>query len=304
MNLRGIDLNLLVILDVLLDEAHVSRAAARLGLSQPATSSALDRCRHLFSDPLLERGRGGMRLTPKAQALREPLKQALASIITILDPPEVALADIKQSVRIVMADHPAVVVTRTLFGTLGRTAPGIDLVIMPWHGAADVTERLTRGDVDLAISVLPPLGSQFHRIELLHETYVVVMRKKHPASDAFDLDAWLAYPHILVSGRGDMHGALDEALATIGRSRRVGLVMPSFLMVPPTLESSNMIALLPRHCLPPDHESRLAVFEPPISIEGFPLHMAWHRRRDSDVAVQHVADLVRDCLGENRDDAS
>ena len=73
MNLRSIDLNLLVILDALLDEAHVSRAAAKLNLSQPATSSALDRCRHLFADPLLERGKGGMRLTPKAEALRDPL---------------------------------------------------------------------------------------------------------------------------------------------------------------------------------------------------------------------------------------
>jgi DNA-binding transcriptional LysR family regulator len=168
---------------------------------------------------------------------------------------------------------------------------------MPWHGAADVTERLARGDVDLAVSVLPPLGSQFHRIELLHETYVVAMRKGHPAADAFSLDAWLSYPHILVSGRGDTHGALDEALAAFGRSRRVGLVMPSFLMVPPTLESSDMIALLPRHCLPVDHEGRLAVFEPPIRVEGFPLHIAWHKRRDGDVAVQHVAELVRACLG-------
>ncbi|MBB4040175.1 DNA-binding transcriptional LysR family regulator [Microvirga flocculans] len=298
MNLRSVDLNLLVVLDAVLDEAHVSRAAIRLGLSQPATSSALDRCRHLFGDPLLERAGGGMRLTAKAKALREPLKEVLASVVTILDPPQRALADIRQSVRVVMADHPAVIVTRSLFGPLRDTAPGIDLVIMPWHGAADVTERLSRGDVDLAISVLPPLGSQFHRIELLQETYVVAMRKGHPAAAGFNLDAWLSYPHILVSGRGDRHGPLDEALASLGRSRRVGLVMPSFLMVPSTLEASDLIALLPRHCIPPDHESSLAVFEPPIAVQGFPLHMAWHKRRDSDMAVQHVAQLIRDCLQE------
>ncbi len=298
MNLRGIDLNLLVILDALLDEAHVTRAANRLGLSQPATSSALDRCRHLFQDPLLERGKGGMRLTPKGQVLREPLKQVLSTVTTILDPPSIALSEIKQTIRVVMADHPAVLVTRTLFGSLRKTAPGIDLVILPWHGAADVTERLSRGEVDLAVSVLPPLGSQFQRIELLQETYAVVMRKGHPAAQSFDLDSWLAYPHILVSGRGDRHGALDEALAAHGRSRRVGLVMPSFLMVPPTLEASDFIALLPRHCLPPDHASSFSVFEPPISVDGFPLHIAWHKRRDADVAVQHVAQMIRECLAQ------
>jgi len=300
MNLRSIDLNLLVILDALLDEAHVTRAANRLGLSQPATSSALDRCRYLFQDPLLERRKGGMRLTQKALALREPLKRLLNEVTVILDPPAVALADIKQTVRIVMADHPAVIVTRSLFSQLADTAPGIDLVIMPWHGAADVTERLARGEVDLAVSVLPPLGPQFQRVELLFETYVVAMRRKHPAARRFDLDTWLAYPHILVSGRGDRHGALDDVLAAQGRSRRVGLVMPSFLMVPPTLGSSDMIALLPRHCLPPDHEKTLAVFEPPVSVEGFPLHLAWHRRRDQDQAVQHIAQLIRACLSEEQ----
>ena len=107
MNLRGVDLNLLVVLDALLEEAHVSRAAERLGLSQPATSSALDRCRHLFGDRLLERAAGSMRLTPKAEALRPRLKDALAGVVDVLAPPEVPLADLRQTVRLLMADNLA-----------------------------------------------------------------------------------------------------------------------------------------------------------------------------------------------------
>src|ERR1700756_5383646 len=100
MNLRSFDLNLLVVLDALLDEAHVSRAADRLSLSQPATSAALQRCRHLFGDELLQRGRGTMTRTPKAEALRAPLKSLLTGVVELIDPTDVPLAEIRQTLRI------------------------------------------------------------------------------------------------------------------------------------------------------------------------------------------------------------
>lgn len=294
MNLRAVDLNLLVVLDALLDEGHVSRAAARLGLSQPATSSALDRCRHLFGDPLLERGRGVMRPTPKAEALRGRLKALLAQVEAVLDPPVVDLARISQVVRIVMADHPATAIVGPLHDRLGQGAPGIDLVVQPWHGAAAALDLLARGAADLAVSVFPRLDPSFRRRDLLEERYVVLMRHGHPAARRFDLDRWLAYPHILVSGRGDTRGALDDALAREGRSRRVGLVVPSFLMVPPLVAGSDLIAMLPSRCLPAG--PGFAVRDPPIPVEGFPLHLAWHVRRDRDPAVRHVAGLIEDLL--------
>jgi DNA-binding transcriptional LysR family regulator len=106
MNLRSVDLNLLVVLDALLDEAHVTRAAERLGLSQPAASAALDRCRHLFGDPLLERGRGLMRLTPRAEALREPIRSVLSQAEAVLGAPQTPLSEIRQVVRVVMSEWP------------------------------------------------------------------------------------------------------------------------------------------------------------------------------------------------------
>ncbi|OQM76970.1 LysR family transcriptional regulator [Manganibacter manganicus] len=296
MNLRLIDLNLLVVLDVLLDEAHVSRAAERLALSQPAASSALERCRHLFGDPLLLRGRGVMRLTPKAEALRGPLKTLLADTVKLLDPPVIDLADLRQTVRIVMSDFPAAVIAGPMHRHLAQTAPGIDLVIVPWVGAAAAQEALEKGEADLAVSVFPDPGEVFRRETLLHETYVVAMRRNHPAAADFDLESWLAFPHVLVSGRGQIRGALDEALAVLGRARRVGMVVPSFLIVPPLLEASDLIALLPSRCIPADAAGRFAVFEPPIAVEGFPLHLAWHARRDRDAGVQHVAGNLRALL--------
>jgi DNA-binding transcriptional LysR family regulator len=296
MNLRSVDLNLLVVLDALLDEAHVSRAADRLGLSQPATSSALERCRSLFDDPLLERAKGLMRLTPKAEALRVPLKNILSDVTAIIRPPAVDLMTVRQTVRVVMADLPTMIVAGPLHRQLAETAPGINLVMQPWHGASEALDALAKGSVDLTSSVFPSADVSFRRKELLWETYCVVMRKDHPAANGFDLDQWLAYPHIMVSGRGETRGALDEVLTGLGRTRRIGIVMPSFLMVPPLLAGSDLIAMLPSRCVPEDSAETLAVFEPPVPVAGFPLHLAWHVRRDNDPAVQHVAHLIQNIL--------
>ena len=299
MNLRSIDLNLLVVLDALLDEAHVSRAAAKLNLSQPATSSALDRCRHLFGDALLERGKGGMRLTPKAEALRDPLKNLLVGIAAVIDAPEEPLAEIRQSVRIVTADHPGMLITGPLHAALARTAPGIDIVIQPWHGAQAALESLARGAGDIAVSVFSGVdATAFHCETVLEERYVVAMRKGHPAAAGFSLERWLAYPHILVSGRGETRSSFDDQLAALGKLRRVGIVVPSFLMVPALLETSDLISMIPSHCLPPDAARRFHIARPPVAVPGFPVHLAWHRRRDQDRAVQHVAGLLRSLMTE------
>lgn len=297
MNLRSVDLNLLVILDALLDEAHVSRAAERIGLSQPATSSALDRCRHLFGDRLLERGAGGMVLTPKAQALAQPVKEVLGGVTALLGPRETDLAMLRQTVRLVMADHPAAVIAPSLQARLATSAPGITLAIMPWHGAAAALDGLGRGAVDLAVSVFPAADADFTRRELLRERYLVAMRRDHPAAAAFDLEAWLAFPHVLVSGRGEARTPVDEALARIGRARRIGMIVPSFSMVPPLLAGSDLLALLPSRCLPASTQAGLVAYPPPIPVEGFPLHIAWHKRRATDPATRHVAALVEELIG-------
>lgn len=290
MNLRGVDLNLLVVLEALLEEAHVSRAAVRLGLSQPAASSALERCRQLFDDRLLERAAGGMRLTAKGEALREPIRLALASVADALGARPTPLAELRQPVRIATADMPGAILAPRLFAEIARTAPGLDLIIHPWRGAGAALDAMARGEIDLALSMLPPPGSSFRRRELLRETYVVAMRRDHPAGEAFDLDRWLAFPHVLVSSSGETHGDLDEALARLDLRRRVGMVVPSFLMVPPLLAASDLIAMLPSRCVAPGDE--LLALPPPIPVQGFPLHIGWHVRHDDDPAVRHVADVI------------
>ncbi len=294
MNLRGIDLNLLVVLEALLDEAHVSRAAHRLNLSQPAVSSALQRCRDLLGDRLLERGRGGMTRTPLAETLRAPLRSILAGVETLLDPEEMPLDRIERVVRITTTDDPAALLASPLVQGLARTAPGITVAFRPWLGQDAVARELLDGDTDLAIAVFDREIENVEVRTLFDAEYVVAMRKGHPAVEAFDLDAWLACSHVVVSGRGDLRTPLDSHLAAMGCRRRVGLVVPSFQLVPAVLAATDMMAMLPRQSIAAQARLDLAVFAPPVAVDGFTLSVAWHARQNLDRAVQHVCGVVRE----------
>ena len=294
MNLRGIDLNLLVVLDALLDEAHVSRAANRLNLSQPAVSSALQRCRELFGDRLLERGRGGMTRTPLAETLRAPLRSILAEVLTLLDPGEVPLDRIERVVRITTADDPAALLASPLIERLAQTAPGITVAFRPWLGQDAVARELLDGETDLAIAVFDRAIENIEIRTLFDADYIVAMRKGHPAVTDFGLDAWLASPHVVVSGRGDPRTPLDLQLAAMGYRRRVGLVVPSFQLVPAVLAATDMMAMLPRQSLAAHRHLDLDVFPPPVAVDGFTLKVAWHARQTLDRAVQHVCNLAHE----------
>lgn len=235
-----------------------------------------------------------MRLTPKAVSLRASLKSLLANVTDLVDPPNASLVDIRQTLRISMADYPALFVIGPLLENLQVTAPGIDLVIQPWHGADAAKAALVDGTTDIAISVFPDADDDIQREELLSEHYVVAMREGHPVADNFDLKSWLSFPHILVSGRGDQRSPVDAQLAKLGYSRRIGLVVPTFQMVPDLLRMSDMVAMLPSRVVQVSGELRTSAT--PIPVDGFTLHLAWHRRRTNDAGLQHVAKLLNDLL--------
>jgi DNA-binding transcriptional LysR family regulator len=295
MNLRSVDLNLLTVLEALLDEAHVTRAADRLGMSQPAVSNALERCRKLFDDPLLVRGPGRMRLTPLAERLQVPLREALASLGALVSPQQPDLRDLHQTVRIVMPDFPANLIVGHVYRELFRVAPGIRLVIRPWLGPSDALDGLARGAVDVVMAASHITGASIRKRELARTNYKVMMRREHPAARVFDLEQWLAYPHVQVSGSGDSDGVVDATLAKCRLDRQIGIVVPTFQMVPPLLATSELIALLPGRSVPQD-DQRFVSFDPPLPVEGFPVYIAWHARHDNDVGVQLVAGMLTDAL--------
>jgi DNA-binding transcriptional LysR family regulator len=287
-NLRSLDLNLLVVLDALLAEQHVTRAGKRLGLSQPATSNALERLRRVFDDPLLERVPGGLAPTPRAQALREPLSALLAGVSTLVAPDAVALEQLEQTVRLSIVDYGVPLLIAPLLRVLAERAPGIDLVCLPWSGADEAHEALAAGALDLAISVAAP--ATLRSRPLLREEYVVAMRRRHPAAK-LTLASWLAYPHVVVSGRGSASGPLDAVLSERGRSRRVAAVVPSYLAVPSLLASSDLLALVPE-TLAVRASEPLTWCRPPLPVPGFDVELVWHPRRDRDRALGFVRETL------------
>ena len=287
MNLRDFDLNLLVSLQVLLDEAHVSRAALRVGLSQSAMSNALDRCRQMLGDPLLERSGTAMRLTPRAQALRPSLDGVLAQIGQLVDPSRPALRDIRRPMHIVAADVLAAVLIGSLQAAVAEQAPGLELRVHGWSGGTAALAQVQRGTVDLAVSVLPPVDAHRFLCEVVREeSYLLVMRADHPLAERDVAAHWLDYPHVIVSAQGATRTAIDDQLAAVGLRRRVGLTVPSFLLVPDLLRGSDLLALLPSLCVADERGSNLAVRPPPLPVPGFRLEMVRHRRNEHDIAVE------------------
>lgn len=292
MNLRGIDINLLVIVSTLLEECHVSRAAKRLHLSQPATSAALERARQLFGDPLLERRAGKMMLTPRAKALKEPLRAALDNLAAVLGP-ERPLPQLTRTINLFMADALCAVIGGRLFNELQQTAPGLALVFHPWTGSGSAVSDIEQGTLDIAVSVVPGKDRPGIRCRhLTRESYRVVMRRSHPAAHAFDLSRWLAYPHVIVSARGQRYTSVDRILEAASLKREIGVVVPNFLLVPHILYQSDHIALMPSLVMNTLERDRVADFDPPLEIEGFDLYLIWSSRLQDDAATKHVVETI------------
>ncbi|NUT60630.1 LysR family transcriptional regulator [Herbaspirillum sp. C9C3] len=294
--LTAMDARLLRLLDAVLDEVHLARAAARVGLPLPAAASALERCRQLLRDPLLEDGGTQMRLTATAQALREPLRLALAGGTEAAQAllPAPAQATVTQRVRILMPDYPAQVVAHALYQALAADAPSPDLEFQTWLGDADAVARLERGQTDLVLGSAAPTG-QVRGREVLQERCVAVMRRDHPAAHALTLARWLSYPHLQIACHDTLNRMIDEQIAMQGLRRRIGMVVPNFLMVPALLQGSDLIAVMPMHCVPAAtaaHPVALACLRPPLPLEAPPLRLLQHRRHVEDASVTLVAQVL------------
>jgi DNA-binding transcriptional LysR family regulator len=297
--LRALDLNLLVALDALLAERNVTRAAARLNLSQSAMSAALGRLRKVFGDPLLLRTAGGMLPTSKALELAAPLRQVLADISHLVRAPgafDPAAAEV--IFTIAASDYVEYAILPQLVDFLEARAPRGRLAVRPMDFAA-VGRQLESGEVDLGI-----LGAAFAppnvRLRpLFQERFVCVVRREHPrVRERLTLDDFCELDHILVSPSGGGFTAQpDDALAAIGRSRHVRLSVPHFLLVPEILTRSDMLVVLPER-LARGYGERFRVFDLPFEMAPFTIVAIWHERTHRDPALAWLRQSVVDLISE------
>lgn len=231
-DLRRIDLNLLVILDALLEERHVSRAAERLSMTQPAVSHALNRLRDLLDDPLLVRSGNQMQLTRRAFELAGPLREILGGVRRLVLGDDFDPANAELELRLGMSDYGAWVVLPRLLPVLRREAPGIHLDVRQ-ASRGGMAEQVASGELDGALGVFPMLPEGLRVQRLFEERFVCLCsRETLGGRKRLDLEDYLAAPHLRVALQQSPAEEIDSHLEKLGRRRQVASTVPHFSVAP------------------------------------------------------------------------
>ena len=299
MNLSAIDLNLIVALDALLRERHVGRAGRTIGLSQPAASHALKRLRLLLDDPLLVRVGTRMTLTPRANALREPIADALRHVQTLLHAETFEPARSTRRFSVMMHDHVAHRLLPGLVTRIQSAAPRVRLDVLPWQGVTSLRpERLE--SIDLLVSCTAHELPGFERETLFTDTEVVVVRAKHPAlSRLTTRKAFFEASHVAVVGRGLREDPVDTWLGQQGLARRVAVQVPSYVQALQVVSRTDLVAWIPKGLA--DSLSRplsLAVVTPPIDPGVYEEYVFYPRRTANDPASRWLREITYGVRGD------
>jgi DNA-binding transcriptional LysR family regulator len=294
MELKDIDLNLLVVFNQLLVERRVSKVAENLGLSQPAVSNALARLRKLTDDSLFLRTTRGMEPTPYAQQLAEPVTYALGLIHsavnqrTSFDP-----ATARRAFTIGMTDIGEIYFLPRLMEELAKLAPGVTVSTVR-NTNVNLRDEMEAGQIDLAIGLLPQLKAGFFQRRLFKQRYVCMFRKGHRLDKRkVSLAEFSAADHVVVVSEGTGHGKVDELLERSGVSRRVRLTVPHFVAVGHILHHNDMVATVPeRLALALAGPFELAYVTHPAALPEIAINMFWHAKFHKDPANEWLRGLV------------
>ena len=294
MNLRTVDLNLLVALDALLTERHVSRAAVRIGLSQPAMSNALLRIRELFRDDILVRTSHGMEPTPRALELAATVRSVLRQVERTFerqsdfDPAKSSLL-----FRVRMSDVVGLLFLPGIVAGLGKTAPNVSLEIS--HLSPSETLDALDGDrIDLAVSMGLQHGGAIKELPVLKDRMVCLVRDGHPLQSKCNLDTFLAHRHLRIAQSPTDSRFADNTLASLGRSRDVAINLPHWLPIPTLVQGSNLVAVIPRRLAQAIMRNTrgLTTVKLPFATASFDWAIYWHRRHDARAAHKWFRELI------------
>jgi DNA-binding transcriptional LysR family regulator len=287
MNPLAFDLNLLRIFHRMMMDRKVSAAAEALGVTQPAISNALRRLRDLTGDDLFTRSSQGMQPTVFASQIAEPIGYALATIDgTLNQPSRFDPATARREFHLGLTDIGEVYLLPRLLKETSTSAPGVRFTTV--RGSfASLREQMESGAIDLAVGLLPQLQGNFFHRRLMRQDYVLSMRREHPLAGKarFTLQDYIAQEHVVVVSHGTGHGNVDTLMARKGIVRNVRLTVPHFMAVGQVLQTTDMVATLPKafsrlveqpfDLISLPHPAKL----PTVNIDAY-----WHRRMHRDPA--------------------
>ena len=291
-HLRNVDLNLLHALYALLEERHVSHAAKRSFLSQPAMSRALDRLRETFGDPLLVRTGRVYERTPRGERVLRELESIMGRLGAMVQGEEFDPARSQERFRVAMTDHGSAILLPALLERVRKAAPHARLEISAWRTQA--YEDVVAGRIDLALSaeaVPPTLESEV----IFNLDFVCLVGSTQPVRKRrFTLKQYLQLPHALVETLGGQQTMVDRPLAQLGVKRSVALRLPFFLPAIFAIAKTDLVLTVPRKLAKITAPiAGLRVVEPPREIKAFPYFMAWHSRLNTEPAHAWLRDQVR-----------
>lgn len=291
-NLKSIDLNLLIALQALLDEKHVSRAAVRIGLSQSAMSHALNRLRKTLHDPLLVRDATGLCLTARAHELQLPLKNILIDINKLISPPTENPQHMKDEITIAARDYEIATILPSVIQRITKEAPKLKLNIIT--STDDHLGILERNEVDLILTGSESQSSTLCRHVLFHEDFVCMIASHNKAlTKEITLEKYLELKHCMVTLGGFGPGVVDLALDTLGLQRDVVVRIPYFLCTSYIITHSDLVITLPRKIAHLLNQPQIKLFEPPLPLETFPIYMYWHIKNQANPVHQWVRQVIR-----------
>jgi DNA-binding transcriptional LysR family regulator len=294
LELRELDLNLLVVFNELLNTGRVNLTAERLGITQPAVSNSLARLRRLLGDELFIRTPQGMQPTPLAQGLAESVSYALGALHSALNQNVVFdPARSKLNFTIAMSDIGELHFLPQLMELMARTAPGVSLSTVRDH-SVDLVRAMEAGQVNLAIGHLPDLKAGFFQRRMLSQHYVCLFRKGHALDkDNVSVDDFTHAEHVGIVAAGTGHGMIDELLARMGIERRIRLRVPHFVAVGHILSNSDMIATVPEVLAHRVAEPFNLTWRPhPVKLPEISIGMFWHSKFHRDAANQWLRNLM------------
>jgi|SRR5579871_1843832 len=307
MNLRDVDLNLLVVFNQLIAERRVNSVAQSLGITQPAVSNALARLRRLLGDELFLRTSKGMEPTPFAEQLAEPVAYALGTLHSALN--QRASFEPAASARafvLAMTDIGEIYFLPPLMVHLNRVAPKVSISTVR-NANVNLKEDMESGKVDLALGLIPDLKAGFFQRRLFRHRYVCMFRRGHPLDKSrISLQEFAAADHVVIVAAGTGHNRVDAMLEDSGIGRRIRLQVPHFVAVGHILSETDMIATVPERfavrCTGPfgltyvPHPAKL----PEIGIQVF-----WHAKFHRDPGNQWLRTLIFEtfCAGAAKDSA-
>ncbi len=294
MNLRSVNLNLLTIFDAIFTEQNLSRAADKIGMSQPAMSAALGRLRLTLNDELFIRTGRGLKPTPRALELQHPIQDILDRISSTLSNTE--RFDPNSSERVftlASVDYGGVMIVPKLLRHLQQIDSPAKINLWPQY-ESDLKEQMHFGSVDFAIDNIPITDNAFHTEVLMQEQAYCLVRKDHPnIHDELTMEQFLDVEHVVLYPQGDRISQLDEHLISKGLRRKYGAKVPNFFNMPYIVQSTNLICGLPESMA--QHFARLynlRALPAPVNDWVATYYLMWHSYLDNDPGHIWLRDII------------